>query len=55
MIKLPGEIALMKNAVQTTGLAFDRVLRTIKPGMKEYEVEAELTYMPTPPGMLSCF
>ncbi len=55
MIKLPGEIALMKNAVQTTGMAFDSVLQTIKPEMKEYEVEAELTYIITRQGCYHAF
>ncbi len=55
MIKLPGEIDLMKNAVQTTGMAFNRVLHTIKPGMKEYEVEAELTYILTRQGCYHAF
>ncbi|MEP6793978.1 MAG: aminopeptidase P family protein [Saprospiraceae bacterium] len=45
MIKHPQEIELMKRAVEVTGLAFDRVLKTIKPKMKEYEAEAELTYI----------
>ncbi|HZV69946.1 MAG TPA: Xaa-Pro aminopeptidase [Saprospiraceae bacterium] len=45
MIKHPGEIELMKRAVEVTGLAFDRVLKTIKTNSKEYEVEAELSYI----------
>ncbi|MGB4846372.1 MAG: aminopeptidase P family protein [Saprospiraceae bacterium] len=45
MIKHAEEIELMKHAVEVTGLAFDRVLKTIKPKIKEYEVEAELTYI----------
>ncbi|MGB3078585.1 MAG: aminopeptidase P N-terminal domain-containing protein [Saprospiraceae bacterium] len=45
MIKHPQEIELMKRSVEVTGLAFERVLKTIKPKLKEYEVEAELTYV----------
>jgi Xaa-Pro aminopeptidase len=45
MVKHPVELALMKTAVGVTGEAFDRVLRVIKPGMKEYEIESELTYV----------
>jgi Xaa-Pro aminopeptidase len=45
MIKHPLEIELMKEAIRVTGLAFDRILRTIKPNMKEFEVEAELSYI----------
>jgi Xaa-Pro aminopeptidase len=45
MIKHPVELDLIKKAIAVTGLAFDRVLHTIKPGVKEYEVEAELTYI----------
>src|SRR5690242_11444797 len=44
MIKHPLEIKLMQEAVRVSGLAFDRILRTIKPNMKEFEVEAELSY-----------
>lgn len=44
MTKHPIEIELMKKAVHVTGLAFDRALRAVKPQMKEYELEAELTY-----------
>lgn len=44
MIKHPVEIAMLKHAAHVTGIAFDRVLNTIRPGMKEYEVEAEITY-----------
>jgi len=43
MIKHPVEIDLMKKAIEVTGNAFREVLQLVKPGMKEYEVEAELT------------
>lgn len=45
MKKHPAELELMKRAIDVSGLAFDRVLKTIRPKMKEYEVEAELTYI----------
>jgi len=44
VVKEPEEIALMSKACDITKNAFIRVLNTTKPGMKEYEVEAELTY-----------
>ena len=44
MIKHPEEIALMRKAIDVTGQAFRDVLHTIRPGMKEYEVEATITY-----------
>jgi Xaa-Pro aminopeptidase len=55
MIKHPGEIETLKRAVEVTGLAFDRVLHSIRPGMKEYEVEAELTYVLTKNGCHHAF
>jgi len=45
MVKHRAELELLKKAIHVTGLAFDRVLRHVHPGMKEYEVEAELTYI----------
>ena len=45
MVKHPVEIELLKKAIQVTGLAFDRVLRNVHPGMREFEVEAELSYV----------
>jgi Xaa-Pro aminopeptidase len=45
MVKHRVETELLKKAVKVTGMAFDRVLRHVHPGMKEYEVEAELTYV----------
>ena len=42
--KTQEEIEQIKRAIAITGKAFQRVLRTIKPGMKEYEVEAEITH-----------
>ncbi len=44
MIKTPEEIELLERTIRITGLAFDRVLGVLRPGMGEFEVEAELTY-----------
>ncbi|GAB1405235.1 Xaa-Pro aminopeptidase [anaerobic digester metagenome] len=44
LVKEPEEIALMQEAFNITGRAFDRVLSFVKPGVMEYEVEAEITH-----------
>jgi Xaa-Pro aminopeptidase len=44
IIKSDEEVALIREACNITLVAFDRVLRTIKPGMMEFEVEAGITY-----------
>jgi Xaa-Pro aminopeptidase len=38
------EIECIKTASEITGEAFHRVLRTLKPGMNEKEIEAEISY-----------
>ena len=43
-IKSPIEIDLIKTAVNITDQAFRRVLNFVKPGVMEYEVEAEITH-----------
>jgi len=43
MIKHPIEIELMKKAISVTGKAFEEVLKMVRPGLREFEVEAELT------------
>lgn len=43
-IKQDEEIQLIKQACDITRSAFERVLRFVRPGVKEYEVEAELTH-----------
>jgi Xaa-Pro aminopeptidase len=55
MIKHPVEVDLVKKAIDVTGKAFERVLHTVRPGMKEYEVEAELTYILTKNGCKHAF
>lgn len=44
LIKEPQEIELLKKACDITGDAFNRVLNFVKPGVMEYEVEAEITH-----------
>ncbi len=44
MVKSEEEINLVKNACTITGAAFKHVLKTLRPGMMEYEVEAEILY-----------
>jgi Xaa-Pro aminopeptidase len=55
MIKHPLEIGQLKKAIDITGIAYDRVMHTIKPGKKEYEVEAELHYILTRNGCHHAF
>lgn len=43
-IKSEEEIDLMQKAADISIGSFKRVLKTVKPGMKEYELEAELAY-----------
>lgn len=43
-IKAETEIELIKKAASISAACFSRVLKTVKPGVMEYELEAELTY-----------
>ncbi len=43
-IKHPLEIEIIQKACSITKDAFERLLRYIKPGVKEYEIEAEITH-----------
>lgn len=43
-IKTKEEIAVTQKAVDITAKAFDRVLKFVKPGVMEYEIEAEITH-----------
>lgn len=42
MIKSPIEVGLITHAVNITGKAFEQVLNFVRPGVMEYEVEAEI-------------
>lgn len=44
MSKGPEEVELLRKACNITGDAFTRVLSFVKPGVMEYEVEAEITH-----------
>lgn len=44
MIKTPYEIELIQEAIDITEKAFRRVLDFVKPGVMEYEIEAEITH-----------
>ena len=44
MVKDDSEVALMQKAVDLTGEALTRVLTTLKPGMMEYQAQAEFEY-----------
>jgi Xaa-Pro aminopeptidase len=43
-IKSKVEIGLMQKACDITGMGFRRVLKFVKPGVREYEIEAELAH-----------
>ena len=43
-VKSPIEIALLQEACNITEAAFRRVLKFVKPGVKEYEIEAEYAH-----------
>jgi len=44
LCKQPAEIEMLTKACDITHKAFERVLKATKPGIMEYELEAELTY-----------
>ena len=44
MIKEPGELEEMRRAIELTREGFQRALSRLKPGMMEYEFEAEMRY-----------
>ncbi|MBK8090577.1 MAG: aminopeptidase P N-terminal domain-containing protein [Verrucomicrobiaceae bacterium] len=43
-IKSPHEITALNEAIRITGDGFERLLRFVKPGVHEFEIEAELTH-----------
>jgi Xaa-Pro aminopeptidase len=44
MIKEPGELERMRKAIELTRKGFERALARLRPGMMEYEFEAEMRY-----------
>jgi len=44
MVKEPQEIEVIKYAIELTAKAFERVLKFVRPGVYEYEVEAEIMH-----------
>ncbi len=44
MVKEPGELEKMRRAIDITARGFSRALRRLRPGMREYEFEAEMLY-----------
>ncbi|GAA5232482.1 M24 family metallopeptidase [Verticiella sediminum] len=44
LVKEPGEIALMRRAGQISAAGHVRAMRATRPGLHEYEIEAELLY-----------
>lgn len=44
LIKSPAEIALMRKAAEISADAHIRAMKTCKPGMNEYQLEAEINY-----------
>jgi len=44
LIKKDDELQAMRKAVEITNKAYQRLLKKLKPGMMEYEVEANITY-----------
>jgi Xaa-Pro aminopeptidase len=43
-IKQPAELEAVKEAIRITAAGFQRVLKFVKPGVREFEVEAELAH-----------
>jgi Xaa-Pro aminopeptidase len=43
-VKHPLEVEYMKHAIEISNKMFQRVLRYVKPGVKEYEIEAEVIH-----------
>jgi len=43
-IKTPYEIEVVKSAINITGKTFERIMKFVKPGVMEYEIEAEIVH-----------
>ncbi|HEY4786014.1 MAG TPA: aminopeptidase P N-terminal domain-containing protein [Bacteroidales bacterium] len=44
LVKEPEEINAIRHACSITGKSFERILKYVKPGVSEYEVEAEISH-----------
>jgi Xaa-Pro aminopeptidase len=44
IIKSPVEVELIQKAIEITGKAFRRALKFVEPGVKEYEIQAEMEH-----------
>jgi Xaa-Pro aminopeptidase len=44
LLKEPEEVNIIRHACEITGKAFDRIMKFVKPGVYEYEVEAEISH-----------
>lgn len=44
MIKQKEEVDLIREAIRITGKAFERILKFVKPGVKEFQVQAEIEH-----------
>lgn len=43
-VKSKTEVSIIMEAIRITAIAFERVLKFTKPGVMEYEIEAEITH-----------
>ena len=43
-VKTPHEIEVVKSAINITGKTFERIMKFVKPGVMEYEIEAEIVH-----------
>jgi Xaa-Pro aminopeptidase len=43
-IKTAAEIEVVKKAIEITGKTFERILKFVRPGVMEYEIEAEIVH-----------
>jgi len=55
MVKHPVELVLMQRAIEVSHQAFLRAAQTLQPGMKEFELEAEINYTLSKHGCLHAF
>ncbi len=43
-VKIPDEVSVIQKAIDITEITFRKLLKTIRPGITEYEIEAEIHY-----------